>query len=104
MGHGNKIRVIGALTAANIFPALAMIWLLDRIRAAKRDKNFKHIIASCFIGIIITSAISLMGAMYLSGILADVRYFLEKESYPEPEKRRFDIWFFKPNNYSRLFN
>lgn len=77
MGHGNKIRVIGALTAANIFPALAMIWLLDRIRAAKRDKSFKHIIASCFIGIIITSAISLMGAMYLSGILADVRYFLE---------------------------
>ena len=37
MGHGNKIRVIAALASANFFPAIAVIWQLDRIRAAKAD-------------------------------------------------------------------
>ncbi len=79
MGHGNKIRVIGALAAANLFPALAMIGLLDKLRSMKRSKtfSFKRIIAFSFIAIVLTSAVSLMGAAYLSGLLSDVRYFLE---------------------------
>jgi len=30
--------------------------------------------------------------------------FEKKEVYQEPEKRRFEIWFFRPDDYSRLFN
>lgn len=83
MGHGNKIRVLGAFAAANLFPALAMIYLLDRIKTMKRSKNlpFKRVIVTCFVSIIITSIISLIGAAYLSGILSDVRYFLEIEIF-----------------------
>lgn len=83
MGHGNKIRVVGAFAAANLFPALAMIYLLEKLKRKKRDehRSFLQIVGSSFIAIIITSAISLVGAAYLSGILSDVRYFLEIEVF-----------------------
>ncbi|WP_196605983.1 DUF5693 family protein [Pectinatus haikarae] len=83
MGHGNKIRVLGAFAAANLFPTLAMIYLLDKMKDIKRSKNssFLRIMLLSFGMIIVTSAISLIGAAYLSGILSDVRYFLEIEIF-----------------------
>ncbi len=79
IGHGNKIRLLGALVSANIFPALAMIWILEKLKTKNRsrDINFGKVILFCAGGIIIASIISLTGAVYISGLLSDVRYFLE---------------------------
>jgi len=79
MGHGNKIRLIGALASANLFPALSMIWVLERLKNRDRseDKSIIAAIVTAVVGIIVASVISFMGAAYLSGLLSDVRYFLE---------------------------
>lgn len=81
MGNGTKIRVVAALASANVFPALAMIWQLDRIRGL-RDKDFRHIalprvIVTAALALFVTGALSYVGAAYLSGSLADTEYLLE---------------------------
>ncbi|MDY6267715.1 MAG: DUF5693 family protein [Selenomonadaceae bacterium] len=79
MGAGSKIRVLAALASANLFPSIAVIWQLDRIRA-KRDeagKSLPVLIVTAAIALVVTGALSYIGAAYLSGSLADTEYLLE---------------------------
>jgi len=79
MGHGASVRTLTALASANLFPALAVIWQLDRIRGmnlAKNSSMFK-IICTGVIALFVTGMLSFVGAAYVSGILADVQYLLE---------------------------
>ena len=97
MGAGNKVRLLAALTAANVFPALAIIWQLDRIRfmkfrermslrkvkgtdrvmAMKESTPLLQMLIIAVLALLITGAMSMTGAAYLSGALSDVEYFLE---------------------------
>lgn len=78
MGSGNKIRVLAALASANLFPAIAVIWQLDRVRALREVKiALPRLIVTAAIALFITGALSYVGAAYLSGSLADTEYFLE---------------------------
>ncbi len=78
MGNGSKIRVIAALASANLFPALAVIWQLDRIRALKEcTLKAGRLIVTAFLALLITGVLSYVGAAYLSGSLADTEYLLE---------------------------
>ncbi len=79
MGSGGKIRILGALVSANVFPAIAMITLLDWLLRQKRDENtgWWRVAITATIALVITSAISLAGSFFVSGILSDTRYFLE---------------------------
>ncbi|MBQ7198772.1 MAG: hypothetical protein IJS29_05870, partial [Selenomonadaceae bacterium] len=91
MGAGGKVRLIAALVSANVFPALATIWQLDRFRSLRLKARWKSIrsksdggseypkvqvrgelsigqivwlsVASLFL----TSLISMFGAAYLAG-------------------------------------
>ena len=79
LGAGGKVRLLAALLSANLFPALSMIGLLDLLRARRFPKNTPvwRILAAGLILLGITSALSMIGASYLSGALSDTRYFLE---------------------------
>lgn len=79
LGKGSLIRVAGALAAANIFPALGMISQLDVIRKNRLigKLKFTALLLKSVKAIVCASVISLMGAMFLSGILSDVEFFLE---------------------------
>lgn len=79
MGHGNKIRVIAALASANFFPAIAVIWQLDRIREAKADvkASLLKIIPTAMLALFASGIISYAGTAYLSASLADTEYLLE---------------------------
>ena len=78
MGNGAKIRVLAAFVSANVFPALAVIWQLDRIRARQRtEKSLPSLIATGVTALFVTGALSYVGAAYLSGALADTEYLLE---------------------------
>lgn len=78
MGTGNKIRVMAALASANLFPAIAVIWQLDRVRGLREVKiALPRLIVTAAIALFITGALSYVGAAYLSGSLADTEYFLE---------------------------
>ena len=105
MGAGGKVRLIAALVSANVFPALAIIWQLDRFRSLRLKARWESIrsksdggseypkiqvrgelsigqivwlaVASLFL----TSLISMFGAAYLAGALSDIIYFLEFEIF-----------------------
>lgn len=77
MGHGNKVRTVMALASANLFPALAVIWQLDRIRNQKPGNSFSKFTVTAVLALFATGILSLVGAAYLSGILTDVEYLLE---------------------------
>ncbi len=83
MGSGTKMRLLAAFLSANLFPALAVIWQLDRIRAMKPDAKAPlwRIIGTAAVALFVTGALSYIGAAYLSGALADVEYFLEFSIY-----------------------
>jgi len=79
IGAGSKIRLAAALASANLFPALAVIGLLDLLRGRRfqKDAPVWRIIVAGLVLLGITSALSLIGASYLSGALTDTRYLLE---------------------------
>ena len=79
LGAGGKVRLLAALLSANLFPALAMIGLLDLLRTRRFPKHTPtwRILMAGLVLLGITSALSMMGAAYLSGALSDTRYFLE---------------------------
>ncbi len=90
LGNDNLIRVVAALASANLFPALAIIWQLDRLRFIKLKDSVAQeeselstwqIILVAAITLLITSAMSMVGAAYLSGALSDVKFFLEFEIF-----------------------
>ena len=77
MGNGAKVRVIAALVSANIFPAIAVIWQLDRIRDMKNRGSWGKFIITAVIALFVSGVVSYIGAAYISGVLADVEYLLE---------------------------
>lgn len=79
MGHGAKIRLMASLASANLFPAIAVIWQLDRIRNLRDKINWSvsRLIITSMLALFVTGALSYIGAAYLSGVLSDVEYFLE---------------------------
>ena len=79
MGNGSKIRVVAALASANVFPAIAVIFQLDRVRAYKEKARIAlpRLIVTAAIALFVTGALSYIGAAYLSASLADTQYFLE---------------------------
>ncbi len=79
MGHGGKIRLIASLASANLFPAIAMLWFLDRIRDREPSASMSmpRLIGTAALALWVTGALSFIGAAYLSGSLSDVEYFLE---------------------------
>ena len=79
MGHGGKIRLLAAIASANVFPALAVIWQLDRLRAMNEQPDWplSRLIPLAAVALFLSGAISLVGAAHLSGALSDVEYFLE---------------------------
>lgn len=90
MDAGGKVRILAALLSANIFPALAVIWQLDQLRFINfktqefhNEESFStfKIILIGIIALFVTSALSMIGAAYLSGALSDVKYFLEFEIF-----------------------
>lgn len=99
MGAGGKVRLLAAFAAANLFPVLAIIWQLDRIRFMKLRENLRlrrlkgkvlkvrtpvsvvQIVLIAMFALFVTGAMSMMGAAYLSGALSDVEYFLEFNIY-----------------------
>lgn len=79
LGHGAKIRLLASLASANLFPALAVIWQLDRVRDMKDrvDWSFPRLLLMAGGAILVTGTFAYFGAAYLSGVLSDVEYFLE---------------------------
>ena len=79
MGHGNKIRVAAALAAANVFPAISVLWILDKIREhqPKQGAGLPRMLATGIAALFACGVISYAGAAYLSGSLADTEYLLE---------------------------
>ena len=79
LGNGTKIRVLAALASANVFPALAVIWQLDRIReiSARPGTSIAKVIVTAALALFVSGALSYVGAAYLSGSLADTEYLLE---------------------------
>ena len=79
MGAGSKVRIVAALASANLFPTLAIVALLDLLRGRRfpKDAPTWRILVAGLLLLGITSALSLIGAAYLSGALTDTRYLLE---------------------------
>lgn len=79
MGHGNKIRIMAALASANVFPALAVIWQLDRFRSQNPEEkaSLGKVILTGMLSLFACGVLSYIGASYLSGSLADTEYLLE---------------------------
>ena len=79
IGAGSKIRIAAALLSANLFPTLAVVALLDLLRGRRFQKDAPtwRILVAGLVLLGITSALSLIGASYLSGALTDTRYLLE---------------------------
>ena len=79
LGNGTKIRVLAALASANVFPALAVIFQLDRIRAFRNKAGISlpRLMITAALALFVTGAMSYVGAAYLSGSLADTEYLLE---------------------------
>lgn len=79
MGHGNKIRVAAALAAANVFPAISVLWILDKIRqrVPRQGAGLLRMIGTGVAALFVCGMISYVGAAYLSASLADTEYLLE---------------------------
>ena len=79
MGHGGKIRLLASLASANLFPSIAMLWILDRIRDQEPTPSWSlpRLVGAAALALWVTGALSFIGAAYLSGALSDVEYFLE---------------------------
>lgn len=76
MGHGNKIRVAAALAAANVFPAISVLWILDKIRqrVPQQGAGLLRMIGTGVAALFVCGMISYVGAAYLSASLADTEY------------------------------
>ncbi len=84
MGAGSKVRVLAALASANVFPALAVLFQLDnakRILPKRRSLGVVRLMVLGFALLLVTGALSYIGAAYLSASLAGTAYFLEFEIF-----------------------
>lgn len=79
LGHGNKVRLAAALAAANVFPAISVLWILDKIRnrTPQARASLARMIGTGIAALFVCGIISYAGAAYLSASLADTEYLLE---------------------------
>lgn len=79
LGKGAIVRSAVALASANLFPALAVIWQMDRWRTGKFSSNtpLAKIMVAGAVALITTGFLSFIGGAYVASILGDVEYFLE---------------------------
>lgn len=82
-GGGTLVRQAAALVSAVIFPVLAVTWQLDRWRrlSPHAGSTLARIIFDGAGGLVLTTALSLVGGFYLSAVLADIRFLLEIEIF-----------------------
>lgn len=82
-GGGLLARQMAALASALLFPALAMIWQLDRWRTVKPDPKASagKIVWNGALGLTIAVSMALVGGLYVGAVLSDVRFFLEIDIY-----------------------
>ena len=83
MGAGSKLRLLAAFAGANLFPALAVIWQLDRVRSFRNEVRLSlpKLMVTAALALFVAGAMSYVGAAYLSGALSDTEYFLEFNIY-----------------------
>ena len=79
LGKGAMVRSVVALASANLFPALAVIWQMDRWRSGKfsSDTPLVKMMLAGAVALIATGFLSFIGGAYVASVLADVEYFLE---------------------------
>jgi hypothetical protein len=82
-GGGTLVRQIAGLSAAVLFPVLAMTWQLDRWRHAPQEGEcwIKRVLRDGVGGLMLAFLVSLVGGLYLAALLADVRFLLEMEIF-----------------------
>lgn len=82
-GGGTLVRQATALAIAILFPTLAMTWQLDRwrSRAPQQGSSLRRILVDGVGGLIIATAMSLAGGLFLGAILGDIRFLLEIEIF-----------------------
>lgn len=79
LGQGATVRSAVALVSANVFPALAVIWQLDCVRARQFDVKtpLAKVVLIGLAALFTTGALSFIGAAYVGAMLGDVEYILE---------------------------
>ncbi|MBP2646049.1 MAG: hypothetical protein H6Q75_1489 [Firmicutes bacterium] len=82
-GGGTLSRQMVALISATVFPVLAMTWQLDRWKHKRpyAGSSLMRIFIDGFGGLVITTALSLVGGFYVGAILGDIRFLLEIEIF-----------------------
>ncbi|HWR38633.1 MAG TPA: DUF5693 family protein [Patescibacteria group bacterium] len=85
-GGGLLVRQMVALECAVIFPVLAMTWSLDYWQRRMDQQpaaspGLGKVLVGGLTALVVVSAISLAGGLYLGAVLADVRFFLEMEIF-----------------------
>lgn len=82
-GSGTLVRQAAALVSAILFPVLAMTWQLDRwrVREPFRGSSMPRILVDGLAALVITTALSMVGGLYIGALLADVRFLLEMEIF-----------------------
>lgn len=82
-GGGTLVRQAAALVSAVVFPVLAVTWQLDRWRrrSPHQGSTLARIIVDGAGGLVLTTALSLIGGFYLGSVLADIRFLLEIEIF-----------------------
>ena len=82
-GGGLMARQVAALASAVIIPALSMTWQLDRWRwlSPKKGAPLTRILGDGAVSLTLLVLFSLVGGLYVAGLLGDVRFFLEMEIY-----------------------
>lgn len=76
-GSGVLTRQAAALIAANTFPVLSMLWVLERWEKLQKTAALPAVIGEAVWGITAATAISLAGGLYVGALLGDVRFFLD---------------------------
>jgi hypothetical protein len=76
-------RQATAFFSAVIFPVLAMAWQMGNWGkgAALKNHSLPALLAVTFAQLTATVLLSLIGGLYISGILGDIRFFLEMDIY-----------------------
>lgn len=82
-GGGTLARQATALAAAILFPVLAVTWQLDRWRrrGPRQGSPLGRLLGDGLGGLVIATAMSLAGGLYLGAVLADIRFLLEIEIF-----------------------
>lgn len=76
---GGLARSAIALASANLFPSLAMIWVMDRWRSRRLNgqASLMKIVVTGAALLFVTGALSFIGGFYVASVLADMEYLLE---------------------------